>query len=575
MRPAALKLAPAVLVPVAAAWVLAADGPVVRPAVAVVTVAVALALAWTGGAGALRRGPALWLAALLAWAGLDAALRPVATYDAARVLAAGLVALALLLVAARPRSAAWGRLAVVAGGACAAAWMVVERAAHSARPAGPFGNPNGSATAALLALALAPSLRLPLGARLPLMALAAGGVVASGSRAALIGACVVAAAWGLAGRRRGMALAAGLVAAAAVLGLAFRFARDRDPLRYERLRIWGVVARVAAAELPFGCGPGGYADAALAHNFPREGEFARFARLPELAESDLLAVPASLGIPGAVLAAGLLASVAAAVRRRGPAAWSVAGAIGVTSALNSQLMVPAVAWTAALALGSVLDRPRPGPRAGPPPATAVALIAAAVAAAAVLALPDWGAGPAPARLVATAEAALHANRPTDAALADAEALAWRACAARPQFARAWRALGSLRLARASVRDEAGLAAAAADAFAGARRANPLDVWAAVGEGRALLALGDRVGARDAFNAAVGLEPNCAPAWTELAYLHLARGEIGAARDALDRAEAIAREARGRSFVTAYERALASADPTAVARLRAALGERGR
>ena len=572
MRPAALKLAPAALVPVAAGWVLAADGPAVRPAVAVATVAVALALAWTSGAGGLRRGPALWLAALLAWAGLDAALRPVAVYDAARVLAAGLVALALLSVAARPRAAAWGRLAVVAGGACAAAWMVAERIAHAARPAGPFGNPNGSATAALLGLALAPSLRAPLGARAPLMALAAAGVVASGSRGALIGACVVAVAWGFAGRRRGLALAAGLVAAAAVLGLALRFARDRDPLRYERLRIWGVVARVAAAELPLGCGPGGYADAALAHNFPRDGEFARFARLPELAESDLLAVPASLGIPGTVLAAGLLASVAAAVRRRGPAAWSVAGAVGVTSAVNSQLMVPAVAWMAALALGSVLDRPRPARRAGASRATAAALIAAAVAAAAILALPGWGAGPDPLRLVEAAEAAARPSRPTDVALADAEAQAWRACAARPRFARAWKALGNLRLARASLRDEAALAVAAADAFAHARRANPLDVWAALGEGRALLALGDRPGARGAFNAAVRLEPNCAPAWVELAYLHLALGEIGAARGALDRAEAIVREARGRSFVTAYERALASADPEAVARLRAALGE---
>ena len=573
MRPAALKLAPAVLVPVAAAWVLAADGPVVRPAVAVATVAAALALAWTSGAGALRRGPALWLAAMLAWAALDAVLRPVAAYDAARVLAAGVVALALLLVVARPRAAAWGRLAVVAGGACAAAWMVAERAAHAARPAGPFGNPNGSATAALLGLALAPSLRLPLGARVPLMALAAAGVVASGSRAALIGACVVAAAWGFAGRRRrGLALAAGLVAAVAVLGLAFRFVRDRDPLRYERLRIWGVVARVAAAELPFGCGPGGYADAALAHNFPRDGEFARFARLPDLAESDLLAVPASLGIPGAVLAAGLLASVAAAVRRRGPAAWSVAAAVGVTSAVNSQLMVPVVVWMAALALGSVLDRPRPARRAGVRGATAAALSAAAVAAAVVLALPDWGAGPAPERLVEAAEAANRARRPTDATLADAEAQAWRACAERPRFARAWKALGNLRLARANVRDEADLAAAAAAAFAHARRANPLDVWAAVGEGRALLALGDRPGARDAFNAAVRLEPNCAPAWIELAYLHLAQGEIGAARAALGRAQAIVRDARGRSFVTAYERALASADPAAVARLRAALGE---
>ncbi len=95
-----------------------------------------------------------------------------------------------------------------------------------------------------------------------------------------------------------------------------------------------------------------------------------------------------------------------------------------------------------------------------------------------------------------------------------------------------------------MRDEADLAAAAAAAFARARRANPLDVWAAVGEGRARLVLGDRPGARDAFNAAVRLEPNCSPAWVELAYLHLAQGEIAAARRALRRAQEIAQQAQG-------------------------------
>ncbi|TAM46685.1 MAG: hypothetical protein EPN53_13050, partial [Acidobacteria bacterium] len=179
MHPAALKLAAAPLVALAAAWTLAADGPALRPAVAVAAVAAALALAWTSGAGAWRRGPALWLTAILAWAALDAVLRPVATFAAARDVAAGAVALGLLLVAARPRAAAWGRLAVVTGGACAAVWMVTERAVHGVRPGGPFGNPNGSATVVLLALALAPSLRVALAARVSLMALAAAGVAAS------------------------------------------------------------------------------------------------------------------------------------------------------------------------------------------------------------------------------------------------------------------------------------------------------------------------------------------------------------------------------------------------------------
>ncbi len=427
-----------------------------------------------------------------------------ATFAAARDVAAGVVALGLLLVAARPRAAAWGRLAVVTGGACAAVWMVAERAVQGGRPAGPFGNPNGSATVVLLALALAPSLRLPLGARVSLMALAAAGVAASGSRAALIGACLVAAAWGFAGRRRrALAVAAGAVAAAAALGLAARLALDRDPLRYERLRIWGVVARVAVAEFPFGCGPGGYADAALAHNFPRDGEFARYARLPDLPESDLLAVPAVARDPRAPCwrpgcSRAWPPPCAAAAPRRG--AWRPRSASPRRSTRSSWCprWRGRRPWRSAACSTGRARRAAPAPAAGrrrrwPPWRSRRRRSSRSRSGARARA--RW-------RLVEAAEAAGRARRPDDAALADAEAQAWRACAARPRFARAWNALGNLRLARAGVRDEADLAAAAAAAFAAARRANPLDVWAAVGEGRARLALGDRPGARAAFAAAV-------------------------------------------------------------------------
>ncbi len=134
------------------------------------------------------------------------------------------------------------------------------------------------------------------------MAVAAAGVVASGSRAALVGVVAVAATWALARRGgRRTRLAAALLVALAVAGFSVRLATDRDPLRYERVRIWAVAVRVAAAEFPLGCGPSGYADAAMAHNFPREGEFARFARLPDVAESDLLQLAATLGLPGVIL----------------------------------------------------------------------------------------------------------------------------------------------------------------------------------------------------------------------------------------------------------------------------------
>jgi hypothetical protein len=537
------------------------------------TVVVVFGLCLTGRGCTVRNGPPAWLAGLLVWAALDAALRPVAISDAGRLLATGVVSLGLVVVTRNPRGAAWGRLGVVAAGTGAAAWLITERLVHGGRPPGPFGNPNLAATPALLALALAPFLRAPVLVRGVLMAVAGAGVVASGSRAALVGIVALAAAW-VVSRRGGRAtrLAAALLVAIAVVGLAARLATDRDPLRYERVRIWAVALRVAAAELPLGCGPGGYADAALAHNFPREGEFARFARLPDLAESDVLQLTATLGLPGVVLLAGLAWSVVHRLPKADARAWGVLAAALFTSMFNSQLMVSAVAWTLALAVGSVLPRVVVRRDRGSRWPTVAAVTALAVATGAMLALPDYGAGEPPERLVDRADAVLR-TRPSDSgALADAEAMTWRACAARPRYGRGWRILGGIRLRRASLCNEADVAAAAAEAFARAREVNALDVWAAVGEGQARRVLGDTRGAWQAFNAAVILEPNCVPAWLERAVLHLAAGELGPAREALRRAEAAQALARGAAFVSAYEVGLAYADPTTVEQLRAATGE---
>jgi hypothetical protein len=507
------------------------------------------------------------------WAALDAALRPVAISDAARLLATGVVSLGLVVVTRNPRGAAWGRLGAVAAGTGAAAWLITERLVHGGRPPGPFGNPNLAATPALLALALAPFLRVPVLVRGVLMAVAGAGVVASGSRAALVGTVALAVAWALS-RRGGRAtrLAAAILVVIAVVGLAARLATDRDPLRYERVRIWAVALRVAAGELPLGCGPGGYADAAMAHNFPREGEFARFARLPDIAESDILQLAATLGLPGVVLLAGLAWSVVHRLPKADARAWGVLAAALVTSAFNSQLMVPAVAWTLALAVGGVLPRAVVRRDRGSRMATVATLAALAVATGAVLALPDFGAGMPPQRLVDRADAVLRARPSDGAALADAEAMTWRACAARPRYGRGWRILGGIRLRRDSLCGEADLAAAAAEAFARAREVNPLDVWGAVGEGQARRMLGDTRGAWRAFSAAVLLEPNCVPALLERAVLHLAAGELGPAREALRRVEAAQAVARGAAFVSAYEVALAYADPVTLEQLRAATGE---
>jgi hypothetical protein len=568
-----LKWLPALLVPVALAWVLAPGWAAPAPWVVAATVVVVSGLCLATGGSPVRNGPPAWLAGLLVWAALDAALRPVASSDAARLLATGVVSLGLVVVTRTPRGAAWGRLGAVAAGTGAAAWLITERVLHGGRPPGPFGNPNLAATPALLALALAPFLPAPAFVRGALMAVAGAGVVASGSRAALVGAVVLATAW-VVSRRGGRAtrLAAALLVVIAVAGFAVRLATDRDPLRYERVRIWAVAVRVAAAEFPLGSGPSGYADAAMAHNFPREGEFARLARLPDVAESDVLQLAATLGLPGVLLLAGLAWSVAHRLPKADARAWGVLAAALVTSAFNSQLMVPAVAWTLALAVGGVLPRVVVQRERGSRWATVAAVAALAVATGAALALPDFGAGEPPERLVDRADAVLR-TRPSDgSALADAEAMAWRACAARPRYGRGWRILGGIRLRRASLCGEADVATAAAEAFARAREVNALDVWGAVGEGQARRVLGDTRGAWQAFNAALLLEPNCVPAWLERAVLHLNQGELGAARGALRRAEAAQTRARGVAFVSAYEAALAYADPATLEQLRAATGE---
>ena len=566
-----LKHAPALLVPLALAWIVAPGA--LAPSISAVTVGVVAALCVAGfGTCTTWAGPRAWLAGLLAWAALDAALRPVATSDAAHLLAVGIVALGLVVVTGAPRPAAWGRLAVVVAGTSAAAWLAIERLLQPGRPSGPFGNPNLAATPALLAVAMTPMLSASTAVRGTLMAVAVAGVVASGSRAALVGLVAVAATWALArtGARKARLSAVALVVVAAA-GLGVRLAADRDPLRYERVRIWAVALRVAAAEFPLGCGPGGYADVAVAHNFPRDGEFARYARLPDVAESDLLQLGATLGVPGLILLVGLAGSVARRVPANDGHAWGVLAAGLVTCAFNSQLMVPAVAWTLALAGGSVLPPVRPRGEFAPQWAKVAILLTLAVACGAVLALPDFGVGEAPDRLVSRADAMLRAHPGDGDVLADTEALAWRACAARPRYGRAWRVLGNIRLRRAVLSGGPDVATAAARAFGRAREVNPLDVWAAVGEGQALRMLGDNRGAWQAFNRAVVLEPNCVPAWLERSLLYLAQGELAAARDALRRAEAAAARAQGSTFVSAYERMLATADSTTLASLRSATG----
>lgn len=568
MRRRALRHAPALLVPAAVVWLAGASGVALEPWAAAATAAVAAAL----GAAALVRGvrreaPLAWMAGLVAWTAADAVIRPVAVAPAAWVVSAGVVALLLLAAARSPRGRLWAGRAVVLLAGSVAVWLVVQRAAAAARPAGPLDNPNLGATLALLGVAVLPELRAPLVLRSAAGIVMGAGIVASGSRAGALGLLAVALVWGVTRRSRRAVTAAVVVGLVAAGGLGARLLRDHDPLRWERLRLWGVAARTTAAELPLGSGPGGYTDAALPHNFPRDGEFARFGRVPGVAESDPLQLAAVLGLPGLLLGAGLGVSLGRRAWASGAGGRGVVAAVVVTSAVNTQLSVPLVAWVATLAVAAVLPRPRGRRlRLAPAPAAALALLVA-VPAGVALSWPRGGIAPDPGRLLDRASAAAQRPAASDAELADAEVQAWRGATARPRSAHGWDVLAAVRLRRAVLRGDAGLAAAAARSFSRAGAANPLDVWAVLGEGRARALLGDAAGALSALRAAVAMEPNCVPAWLETSRLEMEAGRLSQARAALDRAERALAAARRVTFLGGYDRALATADPVVLERLR--------
>jgi O-Antigen ligase len=573
VRSRALKHLPVALLLLGPAWVLGARGVWLADWALLATAAVAALLAFQATRCGLRwERPASWFLGILVWATADAVIRPLEGSAASRLIAVGVVALLLAVVARTPRTGAWARLAVVEVAALCGVWQLVGWVLQGGRAAGPFGNPNVGGAVTVFGLAVLPFSGLPLAARVALGVPMIAGVVASGSRGALLAVAAAAAAWALAGAGARIRWAAVVLVVLAGGGLAWRLASDRDPLRFERIRLWSVAARTAVAELPFGCGPSGYADAALPHNFPRLGEFARYARTPGVAESDWLELVATLGVPGLLLAAGLAASLAGGVARAGPVGVGIAAAVVVSSAVNTQLPLPVVAWTAALAVASLLPRGRRSVVRLPSGLAGAAALALAVATTSALALPAGGGFSVAEKATDRAADELRHRPPDDGRLADAEATAWEAAARRPRFAHAWSVLGRLRLARAELRRDGALAEAAARAFARARKVDRLDVWSALGEGQARRLLGDRRGAEQALRAAVELEPNCVPAWLETALLRLEAGELRGARAALTRAEAALRLARGRSFVTEYERALAHADPTTLARLRARSGE---
>jgi hypothetical protein len=570
----ALRFSGAVFPVLAAIWVGGVAGVDLRPGAAVATAALVVAAVLLR----LRRGgvaldaPRLWLGALVAWLAVTAAAQPVAPGPAAYLVAVAAVAWGLALLVADWRSRAWATAAVALLGACSGLALIGGRLVEGVRSDGLFGNPNLSATVALLGLASAPFVRLPGIARLALATPALAGIVASGSRASMLATGALATVWLLTSApRRGVRLAVLGVLAIGAAGLSLRIATDHDPLRFERVRIWGVALRVTLHHLPWGTGPSGFADRAVAFNFPRERAFARFARVPDLAESDALQLAATQGLPGVALAGGLLLVLLRSLRKAGPHGWGCAAALAMSSAFHTQLPFPVLAWTATLALGAALPCTR-RVRARAPGGTHLAVgIAATSVLAMALIRPEGWLGGDPDGFLATANAMAVSQPHHGPLLADAEALAVRAVTLRPHWGLGWRTVGQLRAQRALGTDNHALWSAAREAFREARGRNPLDAFAALGEGRTSRELGEMAQARGALRAAVALEPNLVGGWLELALIAAEEGRIEPARRAHANAVRALTAKTGQG--TAYEQALQALDPHTAQRVRAALRDR--
>jgi len=327
------------------------------------TMALALgALALASGGGVDRRLLVAWLPAVV----LITVSAALASYRFAALLRVFELATAVILVLAlsallsgldgRATRRRLGLLMVMAAvpAALAAIWMVVS---GDGRGRAGFINPNhlGALLVCTLPLALTVRKRWRW-AGWAAGVLIAGGLLASGSRGALAAAAVMAAVFlGVAlqthlvrGRRlAAVAVLSVLVVSAAGGSLWMRFSDGTDIYRYDRLRIWPQVVRMALDAPLAGIGPGQFSYRAGAYNFPRPEDVVQYGRAFHTPHSTPLLVLTEVGTPGALaILLGLLLSTMLAVRswREGP------GRANPTA-------LAASAGLAALAVVSLFDEP--------------------------------------------------------------------------------------------------------------------------------------------------------------------------------------------------------------------------
>jgi O-Antigen ligase len=208
-------------------------------------------------------------------------------------------------------------------------------------------------------------------------ALAAVVIGLTGSRGALVGlvagtGVILALVWRNLGRtaRRLTLAGCAVFLVVGVAGVAYRQSQS-DPFRYQRLRIWRATTEIVAAHPALGAGPGQLRNVARGYQFPDGHGPLQYDRGFETTHSDLLRVPAELGIPGLIAMLAILATVALEITRRhaeGTLTAAGIGATGALAALAAHALVENLSSRSALIalavvlVGSLVSVSQPSPR---------------------------------------------------------------------------------------------------------------------------------------------------------------------------------------------------------------------
>jgi hypothetical protein len=523
-----------------------------------VVLAVAAAIGWRGWSPAERA-----TGLLLVWAAVVATAVARDRLVAREVLVAWAAAAAVWIVVRRSDRLAvvLERVTVVVAALVAAGVIADAGVNRTVRGSAMFDSPN-LAAAAIVVLIPTAWCRLPPGRlRVAVTALLAVGSVATGSRAAVLAA--LAAAWWLlpAGRVRRLSLVA--AAAIVVLVVGWRLAVEPDPLAWHRPAIWGALLRMVAQHPVQGVGPGDLADATGPYRLAHPERIVLHEHVIGTADSTVVAVAATLGVVGLLLAGvAVLRWILDSGRTVDPGIrrWSsaTAGAMAVMALFHDLLATEPLLWWWAAVLGLC------APVAGPRPRSSRVAWPAAVAGLGIgllgLVTPNvariaWRAGaPDPARIAAVERLEPWLATPLEwrvrdlmaapdwswTEAAEAAAMSDRLVELRPGVYSAW--LWSGRVAARTAVDLGAWPSVVDRARGDLERAASLEPhlpWAWLDRARLEDAVGGPEAARPFVRAALEAEPRCAAAWVLIARGALREGHVETAREALREVEAAA------------------------------------